>query len=331
MIRGARGSRAEIVRTLAREPGTPRTCVFLLGLARFCPFRMALVHQPRFRYKVVPIGGLTMSLVKDVRTIGPLADHNGPTGSKNDLTTASYWDQFEVFGPVVSDTWYRKLARRHFDRLLRGILYETPKPPDVLELGCAPGRMLCRMHGIRPDCRFVGVDFAPHGVQATKRVMQERGIEAPILEGDVRSVELPQKFDVVVSFGLIEHFNDPSSILRHHARFCRPGGVVAVTVPNFSPWLIQRLAYWSAPNVAAKHNFQIMSKRMMESAMNAAGLQGVQVGAFGGPRVWNATDRMHWTSWMYRRAARIWNFAASLVPGNVLWQGTYWAKGVLPR
>lgn len=247
-----------------------------------------------------------------------------------DLTTAEYWDRSLAIADVAKDAWYRKLARRHFDEFFRRILYASKAAPRVLELGCAPGRMLCRLHGIRRNCHFEGIDFAPDGVQATERTLQRHGVHAPIHTGDMRFVQLPNPFDVVVSFGLIEHFEDPAEVLRHHVRFCRPGGCVAVTLPNFSPWLIQHLAQWCAPDVAATHNFQIMNECMLEVAMHAAGLENVEVGSFGGPRVWMAANRRRWFGRLYRRLAMAWNFAASLIPGEILWQGTYWAKGVAP-
>ena len=191
--------------------------------------------------------------------------------------------------------------------------------------------MLCRLHGVRRDCRFQGIDFARDGVLATNQSLRQHSVDALIHTGDIRFIELPQQFDVVASFGLIEHFQDPASILRHHARFCRPGGCVAVTVPNFAPWLVKRLAYWSAPDATAKHNFRIMSEHMMRRAMQAAGLQNVQVGSFGGPRVCIAGDGLRWSGRVYRRAAQAWNVAASLLPGDVFWQATYWATGRVPE
>ncbi len=158
------------------------------------------------------------------------------------LTTADFWNQAQSIAGVCQDTWYRKLARRHFDRFTRRVLHTSQAAPDVLELGCAPGRMLCRLHGVRRDCRFQGIDFARDGVLATNQALRQHSVDALIHAGDIRFIELPQQFDVVASFGLIEHFQDPASILRHHARFCRPGGCVAVTIPNFAPWLVKRLA-----------------------------------------------------------------------------------------
>jgi SAM-dependent methyltransferase len=55
-----------------------------------------------------------------------------------------------------------------------------------------------------------------------------------IIEADLFSYNPPEKYDMVLSFGLIEHFNDTKAILQTHLQFLKPGGVLFVTLPNFT-------------------------------------------------------------------------------------------------
>ena len=41
-----------------------------------------------------------------------------------------------------------------------------------------------------------------------------------------------RQYDVVFSFGLVEHFDDTPGIVRRLARFARPGGAVLTLIPN---------------------------------------------------------------------------------------------------
>lgn len=244
--------------------------------------------------------------------------------SVNRMTESDFWDRM-YNGGVSRDAWYRRVARRHIDQFLRRVLYEQKAAPRVLELGCAPGRMLCRLNRLRPDCRFSGIDFSPSGVETSEVATRELGMRANIVQGDLFQVDLPDQHEIVMSFGLVEHFLDPSSILKQHARFCRPGGRVAITIPNFAP--VKKLAYWTKPEQADAHNFQIMSRERLRDAMVDAGFDDIQIHGLGGPRVWMEADQNRLWGRLYFRLAQAWNFFASLMPGSFTWYGTYAATG----
>ena len=64
--------------------------------------------------------------------------------------------------------------------------------------------------------------------------MPERGIPgAAFIRADAAHLPLrPQVFDMVVSFQVIEHLQDPAPYLRAIADLLRPGGVALLTTPN---------------------------------------------------------------------------------------------------
>lgn len=43
---------------------------------------------------------------------------------------------------------------------------------------------------------------------------------------------LAATFDLVASFGFVEHFADPLPVIKRHIEFFRPKGNVAVVIPN---------------------------------------------------------------------------------------------------
>ena len=57
-------------------------------------------------------------------------------------------------------------------------------------------------------------------MNSTEKFPGRKGVAATIHFGDFRDVELSQQFDMVMSFGLIEHFDDPVSIVNAQARLC---------------------------------------------------------------------------------------------------------------
>jgi SAM-dependent methyltransferase len=55
-----------------------------------------------------------------------------------------------------------------------------------------------------------------------------------IIEADLFNYKPEKLYDMVLSFGLIEHFSDTASIIETHLQFLNPGGVLFITLPNFT-------------------------------------------------------------------------------------------------
>lgn len=108
-----------------------------------------------------------------------------------------------------------------------------PKSPaKILEVGCGSG--------------FVSLYFAKRGYQATcldvnkfilevaEKNFEQEGVNGEFVVGDAE--KLPFKtgsFDVVTSFGLLEHFEDPSKAISEMIRILKPNGLFfADIVPN---------------------------------------------------------------------------------------------------
>lgn len=76
-----------------------------------------------------------------------------------DLTDPSYWDAFHEGArfrwPQGASDW----LNRRFHAFLRAQLAPIPgRQARVLELGCAPGTQLKRMHSLRPEHSYAGLD-----------------------------------------------------------------------------------------------------------------------------------------------------------------------------
>ncbi len=83
-------------------------------------------------------------------------------------------------------------------------------------------------------------------------------IEADFFSKDIFT-KIPRLFDIVVSHGFIEHFEDPSPVLARHVYLLRPGGLLVVTIPNLRwfNYLRTRMAF---PEKLAMHNLAIMKR-----------------------------------------------------------------------
>lgn len=103
----------------------------------------------------------------------------------------------------------------------------------LLEVGCARSIWLpyfATQHGFQ----VTGLDYSASGAEQARRILQRAGVEGRVVEGDMFAPpdDLLGQFDVVVSFGLVEHFTDTAAALTALSRFAKPDGLILTTTPN---------------------------------------------------------------------------------------------------
>ena len=251
---------------------------------------------------------------------------------EGDLTNAAGWETMWRRGGGGVRARVSAALARDYDAVMSGILDSAAhgEAIDVLELGCAPGTMIEMMHRLRPQHRYGGVDIALESLGPTRDRVAAGGCDVTLWAGDLRDIVLPRRFQLVVSIGLIEHFDDPAEVIRHHARLAAPGGMVAVTVPNYAHPLVARLLARVSPETLATHNLAIMSKPAIRDALVAAGLGDIRVGGATGPILPVSRPRAGAVGAVYATAARAWNLTTGFLPDGLRpWNGMLWGTGIV--
>ena len=138
---------------------------------------------------------------------------------------------------------------------------------SIMEVGGAPGQYLAYFHkvfGYEISC----LDYSSVGCEKTKENFKLLKIPGKVFQGDLFSdhLQLPQ-FDVVCSFGFIEHFTDLGGVVGGHLEFLKPGGILLLGVPNFkgiNHWFLKRLA----PDLLKGHNLKSMDAKTWRNFEN---------------------------------------------------------------
>ncbi len=133
---------------------------------------------------------------------------------------------------------------REMDRFLTRAFAGLQPGARFLEVGCGSSAWLpyvARRFGFQVS----GVDYADLGVAQAEAMLRREGVEGRIVKADLFDppADLVGAFDVVLSNGVVEHFEDTAGVLRAMARFAKPGGRVVTVVPNMhgAPGAVQRV------------------------------------------------------------------------------------------
>ena len=168
-------------------------------------------------------------------------------------------------GALARATMAARLRTRLFRRLAGRAAGGRGAPPALLDVGAGSGDLgeLLRGRGWSVVC------LEPSG--AACELALERGLDAR--RGTLDSVELPEaSFDAVVFHHSLEHVPDPVADLRRARGLLRPGGAVAIAVPNFDSAQRRRLgADWWALDLP-RHRFHF-GERSLRAALRAGGLE----------------------------------------------------------
>jgi 2-polyprenyl-6-hydroxyphenyl methylase/3-demethylubiquinone-9 3-methyltransferase len=119
-----------------------------------------------------------------------------------------------------------------------------------------------------------GVDSSPAGCALARARLAEAGVAGTIHQLDVTAAGSTGlgRFDLVCSFGVVEHFTDLGRILPSIARLVAPGGMLVTTVPNLKSIHGGLMAWWQ-PEVFAAH--RITTAAMLTSAYARLGFTGI--------------------------------------------------------
>jgi 2-polyprenyl-3-methyl-5-hydroxy-6-metoxy-1,4-benzoquinol methylase len=154
----------------------------------------------------------------------------------------------------------------------------------VLEVGSAPGEFLVRFAATY-GCVPYGVDYSETGVALNRQLFEAHGLDPRnVIHADFFSEDLIERyrlaFDVVISRGFIEHFDDVDAVLERHLSLLVEGGHLIVSIPNFT-WVNKLLLGLFSRELLASHNFDVMRKERFAALFRRPGVAPLYCGYTG--------------------------------------------------
>ncbi len=152
-------------------------------------------------------------------------------GTNTNINSADYWDgvyrtEWES-GQVTGGHYIRDYPPLH-----EAVVALVPESGRVLDIASGPGLLCARIKRARPQVEVTGVDFSHVTVARCRDRDAGLGIDYRVL--DIRN-ELPTlepSYDVVCMCEIVEHLDEPESVVADAMNVLKDGGRFILTCPH---------------------------------------------------------------------------------------------------
>jgi len=135
------------------------------------------------------------------------------------------------FNPLL-ERLVRVFRRRRAAKLTRFVV-----PGKVLDIGCGRGLTLAALRNL--GWHTQGCELSEASSRHARNVL---GLDV-VCDGFHPERVRDGEFDAIILWHVFEHLDNPREVLAACARALRPGGVLALAVPNFGSWQLQATHY----------------------------------------------------------------------------------------
>jgi SAM-dependent methyltransferase len=218
-----------------------------------------------------------------------------------------YWNSGYADMPLIynqDDIEFRDL----FDR------YLSPGG-SCFEVGCYPGNYLIYLSK-RFGYQVNGIDTAPYVLTRLPGHLKSHGATiGNCYQGDFLSFKSNEFYDVVCSFGFVEHFLHFEEVIRKHAQLVRPGGTLIISCPNFKgiQYILHRLL---DPINLRRHVLRAMNLRLWRHVLEQSGMEILHQDYYRTADFW--VDTQH-SEYLARRAIYSVKWATTQIDRRVNW------------
>ena len=216
----------------------------------------------------------------------------------NKLTTKDFW---------VSPADVYRFSRHEshgIDTFIKKYIPQNKKG-SCIEIGSYPGPHLTTFGDL--GYRLSGIDYHPDNIAGLPAWLNSQNYKiGDFVSSDFFEFETNQKFDVVASFGFIEHFINYKEVMAKHASLVNDGRYLILTTPNFRG----ALQLWLHKSFDQKnltvHNIESMNPKTWKILQEESGFEVIYQGYFGGFWFWHGNEKLpKWKSkilWFIERA-----------------------------
>ena len=236
------------------------------------------------------------------------------TSKKEPKRTSSLKDWEGYYASRDEQVLYTPLDTTNFKnyphKLIMDLIGKYIVGEKFLEVGAGDSEILIEVcKKFQPDT-CVGLDYLESACSKLKKKSQLASVEITPVCADMfyPTEELKEKFDFVMSHGVVEHFHDLPSVISAIEKFARKGGIIFTLIPNNKNTIYGTLMRkW---NIDVYNAHVMYDAEDLKKAHEAAGLKILWNGHLAssnfGMLSWcftNKTNALNY--WIYKQLTRI--------------------------
>ena len=141
-------------------------------------------------------------------------------------------DQRRVFDELITEDWDTYISAE-WDAVRRfevAQLFARVQPARILDVGCGCGFHDREMAGYSFVKAVDAIDYSEKSIQKAEKVYPHEKVTRWV--GDLANDQPQRTYDLVVSFQVFEHLDDPDAYLRFCRAACGADGHIAIFTPN---------------------------------------------------------------------------------------------------
>jgi len=148
----------------------------------------------------------------------------------NNLSHKTFWHQNWLNIKLPTKFW-TDYSHQIIDNKIKK--YISKNFSTCIEIGGCPGHWadyFYHQHHLISD----SLDYDENNIKITQKNYQLLGVKGKVIFGDItKKNTLPNnKYDIVLSDGLIEHFKNSSQVFKNHIELLKNNGLLIIGVPN---------------------------------------------------------------------------------------------------
>jgi len=154
------------------------------------------------------------------------------------ITEKKYWDSLygnDSDGKTITSQ-YKTDYKQLCDKLIMDKIIEFYSGDNFLEVGAGNSDWMIRVCKEFSPSYCAGLDYSEQGCELLKNKAKKNNVKIDVINADIFSppTETLNKFDFIMSYGVVEHFKDLPNVLKTISRFSKANGLMFTLIPNMS-------------------------------------------------------------------------------------------------
>ena len=137
----------------------------------------------------------------------------------------------------------------------------------VMDIGCGSGNIAIPLASL--SYKVLAIDCECKSIEYVKEQAIQKGLleKMRFMVGDVQKLDMKDSFDAIICSEVLEHLQDPSTVLARMKKVLKKNGVLLLTTPNgFGPYEMRKVV------IPKMKKISVQLRKILKGLLKAAGL-----------------------------------------------------------